>query len=497
MFETRVNLKHLLEDLRDGYGLPIEEIILTELIANSLDSKASRIEIFLLPEKNQFIIQDNGQGMRREKIKEYHDIAATTKMRGKGIGFAGVGAKLSLLVAKSVVTETKGGYGSRCATQWYLSKDNRAPWKFIPFSGSLPYSRGTRVQIEFFKSDFPLLSFDFIFQAIKKHYYPLLDFQFNQSVLKQIYKRGVEFFINGQKLNLEKNSHCDFQKNFKIIFGKREKKLAGFGYLARSKEDLQNFSGIAISTFGKVIKWGWDWLGLFPKSPFKIWGLVEVPALAEILTTNKNDFLKDSASLKKYYKFRKAIQEAILPILEEMGEGKLSFEGDEKRLKPLEKEIETTLRYLLNHFPELTPLVGIRKRKIDENFLLNNEPAIKIVPATNNSLKEKILKEKKEEVFSGKKEEKKKTPTLTIGFEKNNLPDLARMVESAILINTEHPAYQKAKKENSEEYHLLLSVAWALSQYLEEGHSPQKFISQFLASWAFKDKKNLQLFQTS
>ena len=54
--------------------------------------------------------------MRQTAIKDYHDIAATTKIKGKGIGFAGIGAKLSLLVAKSVITETKGGYGSRCAT---------------------------------------------------------------------------------------------------------------------------------------------------------------------------------------------------------------------------------------------------------------------------------------------------------------------------------------------------------------------------------------------
>ncbi len=41
--ETRVNLKHLLEDIRDSYTSPLEEIILTELIANALDSKAVNI----------------------------------------------------------------------------------------------------------------------------------------------------------------------------------------------------------------------------------------------------------------------------------------------------------------------------------------------------------------------------------------------------------------------------------------------------------------------
>jgi len=38
MGETRVNLRHLLEDIRDSYPYPIEEAIVTELIANALDS---------------------------------------------------------------------------------------------------------------------------------------------------------------------------------------------------------------------------------------------------------------------------------------------------------------------------------------------------------------------------------------------------------------------------------------------------------------------------
>ena len=38
MGETRVDLQHLLEDLRDANTGPLEETILTEVIANALDS---------------------------------------------------------------------------------------------------------------------------------------------------------------------------------------------------------------------------------------------------------------------------------------------------------------------------------------------------------------------------------------------------------------------------------------------------------------------------
>lgn len=43
MRETRVNLKHLLEDIRDSYNIPIEEAIVSELVANALDSGADSV----------------------------------------------------------------------------------------------------------------------------------------------------------------------------------------------------------------------------------------------------------------------------------------------------------------------------------------------------------------------------------------------------------------------------------------------------------------------
>jgi hypothetical protein len=45
MGETRVDLLHLLEDLRDAYVGPVEETILTEIVANALDSGATHVAI--------------------------------------------------------------------------------------------------------------------------------------------------------------------------------------------------------------------------------------------------------------------------------------------------------------------------------------------------------------------------------------------------------------------------------------------------------------------
>jgi len=497
MYETRVNLKHLLEDIRDSYSIPIEEAILAELVANALDSKASKIEIYIDPQEKSLTVCDNGEGMRKEDLKEYHNIAATVKIKGKGIGFAGIGAKLALLISKPVITETKGGRGSRCATSWYLKDSNHAPWKFIPFSGKIQSPRGTAVSIFLSDDNNSLLSSNFVTNVIKKQYFPLFHPEFLKGILKPIYKKGVEFFVQGEKISLE-NSFIGDSFPFKITLGgQKTKKLVGFGYLIKSeKETSSDLFGISVSTYGKVIKRGWEWIGLLPKSVNYIYGLIEIPLLAEILTTTKNDFLKDSTNLKKYYRYRKAIQEAILPIFSKIGEERITLESNSKNLRPLEKQIEKAISYLLVDFPEIGPLVGVRKRKKTEEIegIEEEMPKVKILESDFEEIKESFEEEKGEnKIEKTDKEKSISEPGIKIRFESSETKELARMVENTIWINTNHPTFEKAKKEGYQEYHVFLSVGWTLSQFIEENHSPHRFISSFLASWALEEKKPFAL----
>jgi C4-dicarboxylate-specific signal transduction histidine kinase len=107
MGETRVDLLHLLEDLADAYPGDLEETVLTEIIANALDSGTSSIALHSDPAAATLTVVDDGQGMSRAELRRLHDVAATAKARGEGIGFAGVGIKLGLLVSEEVLTETR------------------------------------------------------------------------------------------------------------------------------------------------------------------------------------------------------------------------------------------------------------------------------------------------------------------------------------------------------------------------------------------------------
>jgi hypothetical protein len=76
-----------------------------------------------------------------------------------------------------------------------------------------------------------------------------------------------------------------------------KRKPSAVGWIARSLDPLPHeLQGVAIATLGKVIKRGWDWLGITPAAPAHVHGLIEAPPLAESLTLNKADFIRTGPS---------------------------------------------------------------------------------------------------------------------------------------------------------------------------------------------------------
>ena len=504
--ETRVNLRHLLEDMRDSYSTPLEEVILTELIANALDSKATRIDFFVDTTARFIRCVDNGGGMKRQQLKEYHNIASSDKVRGQGIGFAGVGAKLSLLLAERVVTESKGGRGSRAATEWRLTNPYRAPWKFIPSSDAVLFSRGTSVTMHFTDDQPHLLKKEFVVDTIIKHFYPLLHDYLKQEILHFVYRKGLEITVNGELLSLSEGEQR-IDNGFRVFLGKSRKPIgAGFltkkvleqGWLSRlagkMPDERHIASGLSVSTYGKVIKTGWEWVGIIPRSAEELVGIVEIPALSEVLTTNKSDFLTDAVHLRKFYRLRKAVQEAIVPVLRLLGE----FAAEQKtntakNVKPLERQIETALDGLSSEFPELETLLGTRRgqgvgAKKEDNYRKkeihpkgDGEVLAEVTPVT---LEDKS--KNKEKIEKGEHTASRKKPGLTLALE--DLSDardtLGRMIEGTVSVNTLHPAWKKALETKQEEYHILVVVGLVLADFVAPEKHPLEFLAKFLSSWS-------------
>lgn len=172
MGETRVDLLHLLEDLRDAYPGSIEETILTEIVVNSLDSGATRVDLRTDAAAGTLAVVDDGSGMRRlarplpRRRGQHEGARRRDRLRGVGI-------KLGLLVSDEVVTETRRGK-LHVASAWRLTSRDRAPWRWVPPAG-LVGERGTAVRLQLAKRLSPLLDPGFVEAALRRHFEALVD----------------------------------------------------------------------------------------------------------------------------------------------------------------------------------------------------------------------------------------------------------------------------------------------------------------------------------
>lgn len=176
MHESSVNFENLIKDLADMYPYDVGIVVLIELVANALDSKATLINVDYNPREKSLVITDNGTGMTQEDFDQYHDFAAGLKTRGMGIGFAGVGAKISFNIASQVITETRSSSYSG-GSNWYLESKRRLIWEDITPSHLKTF--GTRVNVIFRKDvSLPFDDTNSIIALLRQHYLPLLDKRF-------------------------------------------------------------------------------------------------------------------------------------------------------------------------------------------------------------------------------------------------------------------------------------------------------------------------------
>ncbi len=513
MGETRVDLLHLLEDLRDAYPGAIEETIVTEIVANSLDSGARTIALKTDPGRSTLTVVDDGSGMGRRELARYHDIAATTKTRGRGIGFAGVGIKLGLLVCDEVLTETRRGK-LHVATTWRLASKQRAPWKWLKPPPGLVAQRGTAVRLKVENSFSPLVDSAYVEASLRRQFRPLLDPRFDD-FLSQHYGAGVRFVLNGHELQ----KHPWVARETAPISVKlpRKRKPSAVGYLVHDDVPLpEDRRGIAISTFGKVIKRGWDWLGVTPDAPHLVGGVIEAPGLAECLTLSKADFIRAGARGAIYLAYRKAMQEAVSRQLAVWGDLRDRRDREQRRaVGPVERDLEAVLLDLADEFPLLSALVERRaggQRALPTGRALGPAVTAAVVaqaagdgaggaeqraagPTEPQPEGEKDAPEEPEaesavlQAPAGKRGPRRPARyALRIEFEqRSDSPELARLAETTVWVNEAHPAFRRAVGSRAAGYHVALSAAMALAPLAAEPAHQHDFITAFMTRWGNAD----------
>ena len=180
--DIEINVMHTLENFKDAYD-DESSVVVLEAMANALDAKADRVDIVL--KDCSIMFRDNGPGMNRKQFKEYHKISGANKIKGRGIGFAGVGAKVYLAIWKNTVihTETFGDEGAFASDM--RVRYGRPKWDECD-TNTVMHICGTSYGVKLREKDYNVLE-------AKIH--GMIRDQFNPAMLN-----GLTVVINGAKL---------------------------------------------------------------------------------------------------------------------------------------------------------------------------------------------------------------------------------------------------------------------------------------------------------
>lgn len=501
---SNVNFRNLIQDLADMYSFSIPEVVITELIANSLDAGATRIDISYSCFDRLLVVEDNGSGMSKKQFDEYHDFAAGLKSRGTGIGFAGLGSKISFNTASRVGTEThsssfKGG------SNWYLKSEKELVWENVSKLTSLRH-KGTRVEVWF--NDNADISFDKTEELellLLRHYLPLFDGQFLKvyDTLK-FYSDKLRFTVNGKTIKPFDLKERFGLENIKPFFLEIKGKRYGYGIFGLSTEEFplgDDIAGVGFSVYGKLIQF--DLFNQFPGviTP-RIFGVVEVPPFIDFLNTPKSGFIRRKATAGTFRKYYEPIRQEFKNWLVEIGIKPVEAINTEEAVK-LEQEIKK----IINDLPELYQFFGL---SIQKKIIAKN-PAGDISGQMIEGAQETFpigegLKKGRGGIVDAGDEPGEALIEKTGGGERASpitrsrragvritfidSPDrleLAWLDGNIIVINSGHPSYLKAKNNNySRRLHNIFSIAVSLDREMKgQGilNREESFIDKMMLAW--------------
>jgi len=338
--DLKVDILKVIQNFVEMYPYSAAEILVLEAIANSLDAKASGIDICVFTDdkgRKIFRVVDNGEGMSKSVFEEnYHALSISSKSKGEGIGFAGVGSKLYLIflaAGESIVTETKSKdfHGSS-----QITVINNAPkWTYIN-KKSLTHT-GTLFEVRLNKEDALMLSKERIIHTIQTYYNAILLGRY----------RNIVISYSGEQISPWKTGFIKETISPKIFkIGKMEFKC----YFELAKNDLTEKQGLEIVVFGKQIKstqwFDFDYL-VKPALRKRITGQILADGLSSLLTTNKCDF-RYQTNVRLWGSFRQKAYDIFGDWLESIDalEDKPTTETDPK-LESICKSLESDINKLL------------------------------------------------------------------------------------------------------------------------------------------------------
>jgi len=492
----RVDLQHLMENIRDHYRIEIEEAAIVENVDNCIDecytelrfsTKEGKIEILML-----------GDGMSKEVfLATLPRIAATTKIKeeSRSLGRYGWGMKVCLWIAKHIRIETKRD-DFHGAQSWKIS--DKIPLYRIEEPVEKTAENFTKITIELNDEYKGKITPEFIERTLR-YYYPTI---LHNAKVRNRYgqKRILRMFVNSESVEPPLEVEYEKRKPIKVEIGGEE----ATGYVYLSKEALPDEQcGLSIIIHGRRVTR--DFFGYHGDKSDRITGYIHADMLIKCIAGDKT-ILKRST-----YEWRKLSEEVAKQLSEFLKE--IGAIKEEKLPEDLWKHIHIEINNLIKQIPELQELakkagvtipqeVLIPKQEGDISTLLveGSERGRGLRPGSGGgqgvplkpgeSLEKAPSNKPGEDKAVERKEKRKRGLQFKVLPEPQEKKEAWFSPEGIIYINSAFSTYRKAEEMGraSKEYHMGRCAVEAILEYAAEvgivnEDNIKVFRSDVLAKW--------------
>ena len=324
-----------------------EEVLVLEAIANGIDAKARKIDtkFDVIGADHYVTFHNDGPPMNKGDFDNYHTISSSTKTKGEGIGFAGVGAKIFLAAwSKAEIITITGKDDKILASRMFREKNNVVyissaqgdRLENIVGNRRRRHRNGTSYQVKLTKEGYNWLE-----DNIKEK----LQFWFNYALTSN----KLELTVNGKRIEPWMPAGDKYKKILKY----KNRNIPYYMWISR--DDIpEERRHIVFSVFGKRIKnetvdFAYQIKG---DNSNKVFCMADVSLLAEHLVANKENFKKNYFTNS----VRSAIKMAFYKELAEKGYIAKQASGSQTNVivnnltRKLDKALQTPDLKFLNPF---------------------------------------------------------------------------------------------------------------------------------------------------
>ena len=276
-FNMEIDIFHALEDFLDAYDNHAEMVV-TEAIANAIDVKAKTIRVELVDDHaaGRYVsFFNDGPPMTRQEFDDYHVISRSSKSKGSGIGFAGIGAKVYLAAWDRTVIHTETSNGNRGYASDMYVRNNVLKAKYAE---PVIKEKGTLYRVDLRQEDY-----DYLMGSLED----LIVRIFDPAILD-----GLTIMVNGRKIRAW-NPECEFKRRYRItVRGKAYR----FRLAVTSADIPAKKVAVQYHVRGKIISTKKpDWLlDVQPTYQKRIHVYVDALSLSDMLNLNKTAFKQGS-----------------------------------------------------------------------------------------------------------------------------------------------------------------------------------------------------------